>query len=307
MDQGRLSVVSLLPSATEIVCALGHERSLVGRSHECDFPASVQKLPALTAARLPVEAPSAEIDRAVKSLLSQALSIYEVDAARLAELRPDVVVTQSQCDVCAVSEEEVVHALGQLAGTHARVISLAPKRLADVFADLHRVGDALGAAERAKSLVKELQARVDSVVAAVAALAQPRPRVACIEWIDPPMGAGNWVPELVALAGGEPLFGEAGAHSAWLDWPAFIDARPDVIFVMPCGFDLSRTRAELHFLAARPGWNDLAARVFIVDGNQYFNRPGPRLVDSLELLAEAIWGLDFGIDFGRAAGWERVR
>src|SRR5262245_51819304 len=160
-------IVSLIASATEIVCALGHEASLVGRSHECDFPPSVQRLPALTRARIPTEAPSGEIDRAVKSLLSQALSIYEVDAERLAALGPDLVVTQSQCDVCAVSEEEVVQALSQATGTHARIVSLAPKRLGDVWDDLSRVGEALGATAAAEVLVELLRARVDDVAARV--------------------------------------------------------------------------------------------------------------------------------------------
>src|SRR6185436_16746442 len=160
-----MNVVTLLPSATEIVCALGHEASLVGRSHECDFPPSVKRLPALTAARLPVDAPSGEIDRAVKSLLAQALSIYQVDADRLAALKPDLVVTQSQCDVCAVSEAEVVHALAEVAGTSPRIVSLAPRRLEDVWQDLVRVGEALGAPDQARRLVQELRARIAAVVA----------------------------------------------------------------------------------------------------------------------------------------------
>jgi iron complex transport system substrate-binding protein len=297
-----MKVVSLLPSATEIVCALGHEASLVGRSHECDFPPSVRRLPALTSARLPVDAPSAEIDRAVKSLLAKALSIYDVDAEKLASLQPDLVVTQSQCDVCAISESDVVHALSQL-GVAPRIVSLAPRRLDDIWDDLRRVGDALGSRERALSVATELRARVEAVAARVdAAGSGMRPRVACIEWLDPLMAAGNWVPELVALAGGENLFGKAGAHSPWLSWDELRAASPEVIFVMPCGFDLPRTRAELPALTARAGCSELRARVFLVDGNQYFNRPGPRLVDSLELLAEALWGLDFG----RSAGWQRL-
>jgi iron complex transport system substrate-binding protein len=287
-----MNVVTLLPSATEIVCALGHEASLVGRSHECDFPPSVKRLPVLTSARLP-HGSSGEIDRAVKALLEKALSVYDVDADRLAALKPDVVVTQSMCEVCAVSEEDVVHALGQLSGVAPRIVSLAPQRLDDIWQDLSRVADALGATEKAATLVKELRARIDNVVARVGT--RPRPRVACIEWLDPPMGAGNWVPELVALAGGENLFGEVGAHAGWITWDDVHAARPDVVFVMPCGFDIARTRAESHLLPRFPG-----ARVFLVDGNQYFNRPGPRLVDSLELLAEALWGLDFG----RAGGWQ---
>jgi iron complex transport system substrate-binding protein len=290
-----MNVVTLLPSATEIVCALGHEASLVGRSHECDFPPSVKRLPALTSARLPHTATSAEIDRAVKALVEKALSVYDVDAGKLAALKPDLVVTQSQCDVCAVSESDVVHALGQLSGVAPRIVSLAPKKLDDIWQDLVRVGDALGVPQKADQLVTILRARIADVVARVGS--RPRPRVACIEWLDPPMGAGNWVPELVALAGGENVFGEAGAHSGWITWDAVRAAQPDVVFVMPCGFDLARTRAESHLLPSLPG-----ARIFLVDGNQYFNRPGPRLVDSLELLAEALWGLDFG----RAAGWQRL-
>jgi iron complex transport system substrate-binding protein len=187
----------------------------------------------------------------------------------------------------------VVHALGKLSGVAPRIVSLAPKRLDDIWQDLSRVADALGVPEKARQVVEDLRARIHDVVARVGT--RPRPRVACIEWLDPPMGAGNWVPELVALAGGDNLFGEAGAHSGWITWDDVRAARPDVVFLMPCGFDLARVRAECHLLPELPG-----ARVYLVDGNQYFNRPGPRLVDSLELLAEALWGLDFG----RAAGWQ---
>jgi iron complex transport system substrate-binding protein len=298
-----VNVVTLLPSATEIVCALGRESWLRGRSHECDFPPSVRQLPVLTAPQLPADAPSGEIDRAVKSLLSRALSIYKVDAERLASLAPDLIVTQSQCDVCAVSEADVIHALAEVAGGAPRIVSLAPKNLEDVLDDLGRVGAALDAREAAASLVAGLRARIAAVSARVPS--GPRPRVACIEWLDPPMGAGNWVPELVALAGGEPLFGEAGAHSRWLEWDALVAADPDLIVLMPCGFDLARTRAEAPALTARAGWSELSAvragRVFVADGNQYFNRPGPRLIDSLELLLEALHGVPSG-----HAGLERL-
>jgi iron complex transport system substrate-binding protein len=291
-----MNVVTLLPSATEIVCALGHESSLVGRSHECDFPPSIQRLPALTAPKLPVDAPSAEIDRAVKSLLSQALSIYEVDAQRLAALKPDLVVTQSQCDVCAVSEDDVVHALSEASGTPAKIVSLSPKKLDDVFDDLVRVGHALGVPEEGRSVAARLHARVDEL-RALTSKRSPRPRVACIEWLDPLMAAGNWVPEIVEAAGGQNLFGTAGAHSDWLTWEQLVSARPEVIFVMPCGFGIERAKKEMP-----ERLKELGARVVIVDGNQYFNRPGPRLVDSIELLAEALWGFAFG----RRSGWEEA-
>ncbi len=268
----------------------------MGRSHECDFPPSVRALPVLTAPQLPLEASSREIDRAVKSLLSQALSIYKVDAERLAALQPDLVVTQSQCDVCAVSEEDVIRALGDMAGRAPRIVSLAPRRLDDLWQDLRRVGEALDASDEAEALVGRLRARVAAVESRVPS--GPRPRVACIEWLDPLMAAGNWVPEMVALAGGESLFAEPGAHSGWIKWAELRAADPDVMLLMPCGFDLARTRAELGALTGLPGFGELSAvrtgRVFLVDGNQYFNRPGPRLVDSLELLVEALHGAPSG-------------
>jgi iron complex transport system substrate-binding protein len=296
-------IVTLLPSATEIVCALGQEARLVGRSHECDFPSSVQALPALTAPAFEPGGSSAEIDRDVKSLLSRALSVYRVDAEKLAALRPSLIVTQTQCDVCAVSEDEVRAALASVTGVQPRIVSLAPKRLADVWRDIWRVADALDVPSHGAALVARLEQRVVEVSESARAHAE-RPTVATIEWLEPLMAAGNWVPELIELAGGHNLFGAAGQHSPWLKWDALVAADPDVIVVMPCGFDLARTRAELSLLTARPGWHELRAvrqgRVAIVDGNQYFNRPGPRLVDSLEILVEILHGGEPG------DGWERA-
>lgn len=284
-------IVSLIASATEIVAALGFEGFLVGRSHECDFPPGVVRLPALTRPKLRVDASSAAIDREVKALLAQALAVYDVDADHLRALAPDVVVTQTQCEVCAVSLKDVEEALAAWTGQRPRLVSLAPNGLADVWADIGRVASALRDAAGGRALIMRLQRDI-ARLATQAAAARTLPRVACIEWIAPLMAAGNWVPELVTLAGGINLFGEAGLHSPVMNWAGLAAADPDIVVIMPCGFDIARSRAEMPALAAQPGWNDLAAvragRVYLADGNQYFNRPGPRLVESLEILTELL-------------------
>lgn len=305
-------IVSLLPSATEIVCALGLRDALVGRSHECDFPVGaadgVDTLPVCTAAKIDAAQPSRAIDDQVKRAVRDALSVYDVHAERLRELAPDVLVTQDQCEVCAVSLADVEGALADWTGVAPRVVSLSPQTLADVWGDIQRVADALGVPERGRTLRTELTERVSEIGETSAGL-RTRPVVAGIEWIDPLMGAGNWVPELVALAGGRAALGKAGEHSPWIDFDALTDANPDAIAILPCGFDLARTRAELPPLLAQPGWSDLpavrAGRVFLLEGNQYFNRPGPRLVESLEVLAEILHPDTFR--FGHeGTGWERL-
>jgi iron complex transport system substrate-binding protein len=292
-----LRIASLLPSATEIVYALGAGPALVARSHECDFPPGVERLPVCTSARL-ADGTSREIDDRVKDLVDRGLSIYEVDAEQLRALAPSVVLTQDQCEVCAASVSDVEHALASWTGTRPRLVSLAPRTLGDVLGDVVRVGAALGLEARARACASGWTDRITAIGERSGAL--PRPRVACIEWTDPPMAAGNWVPELVALAGGEPLLATAGSHSPWLEWDALREADPDVIVLMPCGFDLARTRRELAPLAARPGWSGLravrAGRVHGTDGNAFFSRPGPRLVESLEILAEILHPEVF--DFG---------
>lgn len=284
-------IVSLLPSATEIVCALGFGDQLVARSHECDFPPHIAGLPALTEAKLDDSAPSGAIDDAVKALVAAGSSVYRVDAERLQRLAPDVIVTQDQCEVCAVSTGDLEQALASLIGNAPRLVSLSPNTLGDVWVTFTDVAAALGAPERGQSLATELANRITEV-AERAQAQRTRPTVACIEWLDPLMAAGNWVPELVTLAGGINLLGAPGAHSPWLEAEALAEADPDVIVVMPCGFDLARTRAEFERAAREPAWQALRAvregRVAIVDGNQYFNRPGPRLVESLEILAEIL-------------------
>jgi len=284
-------IVSLLPSATEIVCALGAGDSLVGRSHECDFPENIGRLPVCTKARLDATKSSAAIDREVKSLLANALAIYDVDTAKLRELRPDVILTQAQCEVCAVSLLEVEQAVADWTGKQPKIISLSPQHLAEVWADLQRVADAIDLHDEGRNVVKALKQRVVAVIERECQVKR-RPSVACVEWLDPLMAAGNWVPELVELAGGLNLFGEAGKHSPWLNWEAIQEHDPEVIVVLPCGFNLARTRAEIGALTGRPDWSKLRAvksgRVALTDGNAFFNRPGPRLVESLEILGEVL-------------------
>ncbi len=286
-----LRIVSLLPCATEIVAALGLGDRLVARSHECDEPAEVVRLPHVSAPRLDVSAPGAEIHASVGALVGRALSIYEVDAAALAALRPDVILTQTQCAVCAVSLDDVASALAACGATGARIVALEPHRLDDVWTDMKRVADALGVADRGQDLVDRLRARMGAL-ARRAADADGRPRVAAVEWLTPPMIGGNWMPELLDLAGAEPLLATAGTHSAWIDVARIAESDPDVVLVLPCGFDLARTRAEYAAFAADPAWNRLravrAGRVALIDGHAFFNRPGPRLVESLEILCEIL-------------------
>ena len=298
-------VVSLIASATEIVSALGMEHRLVGRSHECDFPPEVLGLPVCSSSKVDAAAPSRDIDRQVREIVGEALSVYRVDGRLLDELAPTVIVTQTQCEVCAVSLRDVEEAVCEVVRSAPRIVPLAPMALGDVFDDIEAVAGALGIPDRGRELVAELRARLDALRARAAGLAS-RPRVACVEWIDPPMHAGNWVPELVEIAGGRVMAGEPGRHSGYFEFGELLAMDPDVIAVMPCGFDIARTRAEMPALAAEPGWNDLSAvrggRVFLTDGNQYFNRPGPRVVESAEILAELLHPDEF--DFGhRGSGW----
>jgi len=299
-------IVSLIPSTTEIVCALGFEGQLVGRSHECDFPEVARRLPVCTEPRFNPEGSSYEIDRRIKAILHEALSVYRVHADVLKELRPDVIITQAQCEVCAVSLREVEEAVGEWVGSRPQIISLEPRTLSDVWADIVRVAEALGVPQRGAELVKNLKQRVFAI-AAMARTLSPGPTVACIEWIEPLMAAGNWMPELVEMAGGINLFGEAGKHSPWMTWEELVQKDPNVIVVLPCGFDIKRTREEMPALTRKAEWSRLRAvrsgRVYLTDGNQYFNRPGPRLVESLEILAEILHPDVFR--FGHeGTGWE---
>lgn len=284
-------IVSLLSSATEIIAALDLGDALVGRSHECDFPAWVRELPCVTASRVHTSSPSTQIDAEIKGILAAGESVYRVDAQLLRTLKPDLIATQKQCEVCAVSPRDVQAALVGWTGQTPRIVELNPNCLADVWADIHAVAEAAGVREVGETLVARLQQRIHAI-SSRADSAERRPRVACLEWLEPLMAAGNWMPELVDLAGGISLFGEVGRHSPRMTWDQLRQSDPDVILLMPCGFDLARTMQDLSLLTARSEWCDLSAvrrgRVFATDGNQYFNRPGPRLVDSVEILAEIL-------------------
>jgi iron complex transport system substrate-binding protein len=247
-------------------------------------------------------------------MLQSGAALYEIDVERLAELRPDLIVTQAQCDVCAVRYEDVVRAVATHPGLRGtRIVSLNPMTLDDIFSDIMRVGEAADVALEAAHYVASLRARVQAVRAKTAALsAAERPRTAFIEWIEPLMLAANWTPELIAIAGGTNLLTRAGVHSSWIDWPAVAALDPEVIVVGPCGFDLARTMEEAVVLPALPRWSDLSAvrarRVYAVDGNAYFNRSGPRMVESLEIVAHLIHPELFGppILHDREAPWRRL-
>ncbi|MDX2171083.1 MAG: cobalamin-binding protein [Deltaproteobacteria bacterium] len=301
-------IACLLPSATEIVCALGLGARIVGVSHECDFPAEVVGRPVLTEPKLDPRGSSAAIDAQVRRLVADGLSVYRIREAELRAAAPDLIVTQQQCEVCAVSYAEVEAAARAWLEAPAAIVSLQPNRLDEVLDDFVRVADAAGVPQAGARLVADSRARLDRLRARLAP-ARSRPRVACIEWLDPLMVAGNWVPELVALAGGTYDLVAAGAHSPALDWDALVAAQPDVVIVMPCGFPLAQTRPELPALTARPEWQALPAvrngRAYAVDGNAYLNRPGPRLVDSAELLAGLIQP-GFCATLLPAGAWERI-
>ena len=292
-------IVSLIPSATEIVAALGFGDRLVGRSHECDFPPPIRALPACSSSRVDPAAPSREIDDRVRTIVAEALSVYRVDVALLERLAPTHIVTQTQCEVCAVSLADVQRAVGELVRCRPEVVSLEPMALPDLWRDVHAVAASLGAAERGERLVDDLAARLADLRARTKPLGR-RPVIACIEWIDPLMHAGNWVPELVDIAGGTVMTGEPGQHSGYLAMAELVEGNPDVIAVMPCGFDIERSGQEMPALTSHPDWEDLravrAGRVYLTDGNQFFNRPGPRVVESAEILAELLHPgtLDFG-------------
>ena len=295
-------IAALVPSATEIVAALGHAGSIVARSHECDWPPEVARAPACTRARIDASKPSGAIHEAVGKLLAAALSLYDLDTDILRAARPSHIVTQDQCDVCAVGLPEVEAAAAEFLEAPVQIVSLAPMRLGDVWDDVARVGEAIGVD------AAPVRAGLLSRVAAIAERTKPLTpkRVLTVEWSDPPMTAGNWVPELVALAGGIDTLGADGSHSPRITVDAVAAADPDAIVLMPCGYDLPRTVEDGRALLADPAWGRLraarAGAVYATDGNAFFNRPGPRLVESLEILAEILHPAHFA--FGhQGTGW----
>ncbi|QTE35030.1 cobalamin-binding protein [Mucilaginibacter gossypii] len=298
-------IVSLLPAATEIICALGLEKNLVGRSHECDFPASVKELPICTEANFPDGLSSADIDIKVKEILADALSVYTVKREQIKALSPDVVITQAQCEVCAVSLKDVEEALENYLDKQAQIISLQPNSLDDIFNDIVTVANALNVPAAGAELLESLQERVD-IIKHKLKFIDSKPTVACIEWLEPVMISGNWVPGLVNIAGGTPVLAQDGKHSPYIEWDEILQQDPEIIVVMPCGFSIERTMREINLLLDRPGFASLKAvkndRFYIADGNQYFNRPSPRIVDSIEILAEIIRPKQFIFGY-EGEGW----
>lgn len=288
-----MRVVSLLPSATEIVCALGAADQLVGISHECDYPDEIRDRPVITRSRLAPHGSSLDIDHAVRGVLRDALSIYDVDTNQLAALAPDVIITQDLCEVCAVSLDDVRTAVARLAHRDAiQIVSLRPTRLGHVLDDLGQVAAALARPTRGHALRAALDHRIRAI-ATRAARASTRPRVASIEWIDPLMLGGTWMPELIELAGGVAIGAAPGAPAPTLPPAALADLQPDIVLIKPCGFSIERTLTERHVLQRNILDLVAPARVYLSDGNAFFNRPGPRLVDSLEILAACTHPTDF--------------
>lgn len=284
-------IVSLLPAATEIICALGLEHQLVGRSHECDYPPGISNLPICSSAKFLPSSDSAEIDRQVKEILSESLSIYTIDRDLIKSLAPEVIITQAQCEVCAVSLKDVELALSDLLDKECQLISLEPNGLNDVYGDIRIIAGQLGVENAAEELL-ELSAERINIIRHKLKFITEKPTVACIEWLSPLMMAGNWTPEIVEIAGGLPILTEAGKHSSYINFQDIITVNPDIIMIMPCGFSIQRTLQEIGLFLDTPGWADLKAvksqRVYIADGNQYFNRSGPRITDSIEIMAEII-------------------
>ncbi|MEU9347672.1 cobalamin-binding protein [Streptomyces sp. NPDC048278] len=292
-----MRIVSLLPAATDIVAELGLSARLVGRTHECDWPPDeIASVPVVTGADLDQDRlTSREISDAVGGSAHSGSSLYTLDTEALAALRPDVILTQDLCDVCAVSYEKVSRTV-RLLDADTRVLSLEPRTLDDVLDCLVTVGELLGVRERAERRRAELRARLDRVRASVAD--RDRPRVVAIEWLDPLWPAGHWVPEQLTAAGGIPLLAAPGEHTKPMTWEAVRAARPDAVLILPCGFPPERTLREAELLTALPGWDDLPAvrsgRVWVLDGPSYFNRPGPRVVRGAEVLAHVLHGVRAG-------------
>lgn len=282
-------IISLLPSATEIVCALGAADELVGISHECDFPESIRGRPVLTRSRIDAHGSSRDIDAALRAAIPEALSIYAVDEVKLAALEPDVIVTQDLCEVCAVSLDDVRAAVARLAHREqVHIVSLRPTRLADVLDDVERVAAGIGREAEGRALRARLTERIDAI-AERAARATSRPRVVSLEWIEPLMLGGTWMPELIELAGGTAVGATAGEPAPTVTPQALAELRPDVVVVKPCGFSLERTLTERDVLerSVRAVVGP-STRVDVTDGNAFFNRPGPRLVESLEIMAACV-------------------
>ena len=300
-----MRIVSLIPSGTEIVCALGYHENLVGISHECDYPSKIRHLPVCTKPNLNVNASSLEINKNVKSLLQNSLSIYAINENVLKDLKPDLIITQSQCDVCAVSITDVELALKKI-GLDPKIISLQPQKLCDIWEDIKLIAKSIGINEKGLELTSQIMDDIENLKSSQNLKSSPT--IACVEWINPLMFAGNWVPEMVEIAGGKDLFGRIGMHSDWSTYDILFNYDPEKIILMPCGFSIRKTIKEMGTIIDMLNWKNLRAvkngNVFIANGNQYFNRPGPRILDSIKILIEIVSNQkrDFGF---KGKGWEK--
>ncbi|MEX0873763.1 MAG: cobalamin-binding protein [Actinomycetota bacterium] len=285
-----LRIVSLLPSATDIVCSLGLRDSLVGRTHECDWPPGIEDVPVMTSDALATHGmTSRQIHDAIGGAVHSGSSIYHLDGDALEQAKPDLVITQELCEVCAVSYRDVTEA-ARVMDADSKIVSLEPRSIDDILGHVELVGRLTGSESRADAVASDGRARLERIRSATRGL--PRPRVVSIEWLDPIFAAGHWVPEQVDIAGGEELLGPQGRPSPEVPWDAVVEARPEVLVLMPCGMSIERTLGGLEVLTARSDWLELPAvrddRVFVVDASSYFNRPGPRVVRGVEVLAHLL-------------------
>ena len=311
----RMRIVSLLPSATEILFAIGAGDEVVGVTHECDFPEAARRLPILTASSLPSASSSAEIDNHVRKNLHEGSGLYTLDSELLADLEPDLIVTQELCAVCAVSYDLVNDAVKRLR-SDTRVISLEPSSLSDVLQTIATLGNLTNHSTEAEALIRELELRVRSLRSRVAQAlsdrvdegAKERPTMLLLEWSDPPMGPGHWSPEIIELAGATPLLASPGSNTKTCTWEDVAQADPDVIVLAPCGFDLAATRKAAVELASNATWKGLRAyrnrEITLLDGNAYVNRPGPRLIDTAEILATILFEDAIDNDIVNPNAWE---
>lgn len=307
-----MRVASLLSSATEIVCGLGGARQLVAISHECDFPAEILNLPRVTRSIIDSSAPSVVIDREVRQRLQEGLPLYEIDEALLASLKPDLILTQAQCDVCAIRLEDVHRFVGRFAtGTVPQVVALSPNTLDEVLADVQAVASAMGMKQQAHDYFAVLNSRIGAVQErAKRREGAGRPRVLCVEWTEPLMIAGNWTPDLIERAGGENGLSILGKHSPTVEWHQVYDFDPDIVLIAPCGFGLQRSRTEVDSLLAKGRLQPLRAmqggRVFVLDGNALFNRSGPRLVETLEVISDLLHSTSDHVRLASDAWYEPI-
>ena len=301
-----MKIISLIASGTEIVHSLGNANDLVGISHECDYPISIKSLPICSEPRFDVDGKSVEVDTQIKSLLQNALSVYRVREDVISKLNPDIIITQSQCDVCAVNIKDVRSALDRILGIQPEIISLEPNNLNDVWCDIKDIANILNKDIEAMTMLNGFDEDIRIIKEKNE---QHKPiSIGCIEWIEPLMFAGNWVPEIVNIAGGIDLFGRAGHHSEWSEYEELYAKDPDKIIFMPCGYTIERTQSELKELIQHNKWNNLKAvkegQIYLTDGNQYFNRPGPRLLDSIKIMDDII--NDENTHSLRGTGWKKI-